>query len=395
MSPHSIRIFKREWAARRTSDLTAGVAYRWLMSRSGEFCPRCGETIERAAALDLEGPDAALCDDCYLDEYDLVDAPDRVEVRVCARCGAVHRGNRWVDVGAEDYTDIAIEEVTEALSVHVDAESVSWQVAPEQVDETTIRMHCQFTGVLRGTPIAEEVTVPVKIAKETCKRCGQIAGGSYAATVQVRARSRDPTETETSKAVDIAEAYVDDREDKGDRNAFISEISEVSEGVDVKVSTSQIGRAIADRIVRELGGTVDEARRLVSEDDDGQRLYRMAYSARLPAYRPGEVIAPDDDGPVLVRSVQGNLKGVRLTTGEDYEAAFEDGTAPDADRLGWREDAKQTTLVAIEDDRAVQVLDPETYESKTIARPDYLDPDANEVPVLKSRAGLHVLPDDE
>jgi nonsense-mediated mRNA decay protein 3 len=40
----------------------------------------------------------------------------------------------------------------------------------------------------------------------------------------------------------------------------------------------------------------------------------------------------------------------------------------------------------------VQVLDPETYESKTVPRPDYLDPDAETVPVLKSRAGLHVLP---
>jgi nonsense-mediated mRNA decay protein 3 len=42
----------------------------------------------------------------------------------------------------------------------------------------------------------------------------------------------------------------------------------------------------------------------------------------------------------------------------------------------------------------VQVLDPETYEAKTVPRPDYFDPDADEVPVIKSRAGLHVLPDD-
>ncbi len=367
------------------------------MSRSGEFCPRCGETIERAASLDIDGPDAALCDDCYLDEYDLVDAPERVQVRVCSRCGAVHRGNRWVDVGADDYTDIAVEEVTKALSVHVAAESISWQVAPEQVDKNTIRMHCQFSGVLRGTPVAEEVTVPVKISRETCTRCGQIAGGSYAATVQIRARERSPTEEELDRGVEIAEAYVDDREDRGDRNAYISEISDTDDGKNIKVSTSQLGRTIAERIVRELGGTVDEARRLITEDEDGERVYRMAYAARLPAYRPGEVIDPadDDDGPVLVSSVQGNLKGTRLTTGEKYEAPFEDGEAPDAERLGWREDGQQTTLVAVEDERAVQVLDPETYESKTVARPDYMDTDADEVPVLKSRGDVYVLPSDE
>jgi nonsense-mediated mRNA decay protein 3 len=42
----------------------------------------------------------------------------------------------------------------------------------------------------------------------------------------------------------------------------------------------------------------------------------------------------------------------------------------------------------------VQVLDPETYETKSVPRPDYLDPDAETVSVLRSRAGLHVLPAD-
>jgi nonsense-mediated mRNA decay protein 3 len=357
------------------------------MSRSGAFCPRCGNAVEGRG-------EGALGDDCYFAQYDLVDAPDRVEVRVCRDCGAVHRGNRWVDVGAEDYTDVAIEEVTEALGVHVDADSVSWQVAPEQVDETTIRMHCGFSGVLRERPVTEEVTVPVKIGRGTCDRCGEIAGGSFAATVQVRAAGRTPSEEELDRAAEIAYGYVADREDKGDRGAYITELGEVEAGLNVKVSTTQIGRAVADRIVRELGGSVSDSRRLITEED-GERVYRMTYLVRLPPYRPGEVIDPEDgDGPVLVRSVRGNLKGVRLASGEQFEAAFEDGEAPDATRLGWRDDAEDTTLVAVEDDHAVQVLDPDTYEAKTVARPAYLDPGADEVPVLKSRAGLHVLPEE-
>jgi nonsense-mediated mRNA decay protein 3 len=101
----------------------------------------------------------------------------------------------------------------------------------------------------------------------------------------------------------------------------------------------------------------------------------------------------DGDGPVLVTSAHGNLKGTRLATGEGYEADFEEGIAPDARKLGDRADAERTTLVAVEDEHAVQVLDPETFESKTIPRPSYLDPDAETVPVLKHRRGLHVLPE--
>jgi len=133
----------------------------------------------------------------------------------------------------------------------------------------------------------------------------------------------------------------------------------------------------------------------VTEDGDGNEVYRVTFAVRLPRYRAGEVIDPEDgDGPVLVRSVRGNLKGTRLATGEDYEASFEEGDAPDARRLGTREDAAETTVVAVEDENAVQVLDPETYAAETIPRPDYFDTDADEVPVIKSRVGLHVLPED-
>jgi nonsense-mediated mRNA decay protein 3 len=49
--------------------------------------------------------------------------------------------------------------------------------------------------------------------------------------------------------------------------------------------------------------------------------------------------------------------------------------------------------VTVEDDRAVQVLDPETYEAKTIPRPSGVPYAAETVNVLKSRVGLHVVPE--
>jgi nonsense-mediated mRNA decay protein 3 len=135
-------------------------------SRSGAFCPRCGDAVERPPEVDLPGgrepgsghadPDAVLCDACYFEEFELVDAPERIEVRVCSGCGAVHRGNRWVDVGARDYTDVAVEETADRLSVHVDAREIEWGVDPEQVDENTIRMHCPLTGVTCETPVSHE-----------------------------------------------------------------------------------------------------------------------------------------------------------------------------------------------------------------------------------------------
>jgi nonsense-mediated mRNA decay protein 3 len=366
------------------------------MSDAGAaFCPNCGDPAPDVARERGGRREQSLCDRCYFERFDLVDAPDRLTVRVCASCGAVHRGNRWVDVGARDYTDVAIETVTEALGVHVEAAEVEWTVDPEQVDATTVRLHCEFSGVVRGTRFAESVTVPVRLSRETCTRCGRIAGDYYAAVVQVRAADRTPAEEETERAREIASDVVGEMEETGDREAFVTDVSAVPAGLDLKVSTSAIGEQIARRLVTEFGGSVSESETLVTEDEDGEEVYRVTYAVRLPPYRPGEVVDPEDgDGPVLVRSVGGNLKGVRVTTGEPYEASYEDGDAPDATRLGTREAAVETTVVTVEDERAVQVLDPETYEATTVARPAYMDADAETVPVLRSRAGLHVLPAD-
>jgi nonsense-mediated mRNA decay protein 3 len=210
--------------------------------------------------------------------------------------------------------------------------------------------------------------------------------------VQVRATDRTPTPEERSRAVEIAEAHVADKEGDGDREAFVTEVKETDDGPNVKLSTNGLGEEVARRITRELGGSVESYPTLVTEDGDGNEVYRVTYAVRLPKFTPGDVIDPgDDEGPVLVRSVSGNLKGVRLTSGEPYEEPFEDETA--GRRLATREDAVETTVVTVEDDHAVQVLDPETYAAKTVPRPDFFDPDAETTPVVKTRAGLHVLPD--
>jgi nonsense-mediated mRNA decay protein 3 len=364
---------------------------------SGEFCPRCGDPVdprERSRPGDPGGRQATLCDACYFDDFDLVDAPEELTVRICARCGAVHRGNRWVDVGAEDYTDVAVEETQQSLGVHVEAEEVSWLVDPEQVDPNTVMMHCHFSGVVRDALVEADQDVRVRFARETCTRCSRIAGDYYAAVVQVRATDRTPNDEEVAQSVEIARSHVAEREATGDRNAFITEVDESVDGVDVKLSDSQLGRAIASQIRRRFGGDISDARTLVTEDEDGTEVYRVTYAVRLPPYPAGTIVEPDGDDPVLVRSAHGNLKGDYLTTGEHYEASSDDGVAPAARRLGHVRDARETTLVAVEDDHAVQVLDPETYEAKTVARPSYLDVDRDTVHVMKSRAGLHVLPED-
>ena len=365
------------------------------MSESRQFCPRCGDAVPADAVRTAAGArERTLCDDCYLEGLDLVSLPDELDVTVCAQCGAVKRGEHWTDVGARDYTDVAIDEVAERLRVHVDAEDVAWGVEPEQVDPTTVRLHVTVTGTVRGHPVEANRTVPVTLSRGTCTRCGRIAGDYYASIIQLRGEGRTPTAAERNRAEEITRDIVADMAENGDREAFVTEADAVEEGLDVKLSTTKLGQKVAKRITTELGGSFSSSETLVTEDEDGQEVYRVTYAIRLPRYAPGDVIDPaDDDGPVLVTGVSGNLKGRRLTSGDPFEVDPGAEVVAAADRLGHRDDGEATALVTVEDGRAVQVLDPETYEATTIPRPSYLDPDAETVPVIKTAAGLHVLPD--
>jgi len=369
------------------------------MSDSREFCPECGDPVdERVEERPGEPRDgsAVLCDRCYFEDFELIDAPERAHVTVCGRCGAVERGNRWVDLGAVDYTDVAVDAVSEALSVHIDAEDIEWGVEPEQVDETTIRMHCTFSGVVRDTPLTEQVTVPVRIAKEVCDRCGRIAGGYFASILQLRAEDRPVRPDEANKAIEMVERYVAKREQKGDREAFITAVDRSNDaGPNIKLSANKLGQTLANRITDHFGGTVNDYPTLVTEDGDGNEVYRVTFVARLPKYTAGDVIDPeDDDGPVVVTSAHSRLKGTRLRSGERYEASHEDGTTPDVTKLGRIDDADSTTVVTVEDDHAVQILDPETYEAKTVSRPDFFDPEAETVSVLKDGSECYILPEE-
>lgn len=357
------------------------------MSGSGRFCPRCGDTIpdgEGRSPPDRRGnASAEVCRSCYIAALDLVSVPDRIELHICSQCGAVLEGSTWEDVGGKDYTDVVIEAVADELRVHRDAEDVQWQVRPIQRGPSELDVEMDITAIVDGEPIDVERTVEVRIARETCSTCGRKAGDYYAGTVQVRGTDRRPTDQEADRSIEIAHSIIDATDD---RDAFISEIIERPEGVDVRVSTNKLASKIAERITTDLGGTVDTSETLVTEDSDGEGVYRVAFAIRLPRFQPGDIIHTDDDGLVLV---QGDVRGRVLSSGEEVTI---DAEAESTDRVGTVEDILETTLVTVEDEHAIQILDPETATAVTIPRPDDLDTDRDTISVFKTGEQIRAIP---
>jgi nonsense-mediated mRNA decay protein 3 len=53
-----------------------------------------------------------------------------------------------------------------------------------------------------------------------------------------------------------------------------------------------------------------------------------------------------------------------------------------------------TTVVTVEDENAIQVLDPVTYEAKTVPNPDFVDGDADSVLAFEHGGKVHLVPEE-
>lgn len=368
------------------------------MADARGFCPRCGDALPQEEAIVPDHGRASrqtgLCASCYFTDFELVTVPETLSVRICASCGAMNREDGWEDVDTDDQTEMAIDLLASTLKIHQDATAVEWAVEPVHRGPHEIDLLCTIEATVHGERIVEEQTVQATIVQETCTRCGRIAGDYFAATVQLRATDRDATEEESDRTIEIAQSVVSERIEKGDREAFITEINERSEGVDIRVSAAAIGEQIASRVVDEFGGTVASSERLITEDGDGNRVYRVAFVIRLPKFVPGDIIDVEDSStPVLITGKTEPIRGLHLDNGEDVR--LDSDELQNARKIGTRDEATAATVVTIEDDYAVQILDPENYEPVTIRRPAKLDSSADTIPVFRTNSEIFSVPVDE
>lgn len=358
--------------------MTVGIVHTPMESVSVP-CPECGAPTE----------EGELCDECYADEVESLEVPEEVEVRVCGRCGSYVREGGWTshDEPLPD-EELAVNAVKDALGVHIEAREPRVSVGVESQDTNTLEVNVELVAYVRGYRVEDERAVRVSLNYETCPTCAKRSGGYYESVVQIRAEGRDPTEAETERALE--HAYNIAGRDYGDRDTFVTKTQEVRGGLDIYMSTSDAGLQIARRMTEEYGGGYDDSATLVGEKE-GEELYRVTYAVSLPEFVPGDIV--DIEGtPILVTQNEGVLKGLGLRTGD--RRSYSD---PSPEGLGYADEAEPTTVVNIsEDGDEIQVLDPETYETVTVARPSFVvASQGEEVDVLSTPEGVYPVPGSE
>lgn len=342
------------------------------------FCPRCGN--------DADVLYGSVCRQCFIGDKKLLEGQAVVHMRICPTCGSVYRRGKWLSRGEESET--VIESVKESLKINREARDIELMITPKRLDYSRYRVHVEAKANIEGIPIDVALDTEVRISWETCDTCSRISGGYFEGIVQVRAGKRLPTPEELEKCRAIAGEAAARTQEKGERLAFIAKIAELDEGIDIYVGSSKLGKQICRAITENLGGKFSESPKLVGQKD-GEDLYRITYAVRLPEFVRGDIINVDDKVVEVVSSGK-HVSGIDLETGRRFIENFND--LLEIKKLGRRQDAVPAVLVAYED-RTILVLDPETYETVAVKRPEFLSAKpGDEIKVVKTVKGIYVVP---
>ncbi|PAV14313.1 NMD protein affecting ribosome stability and mRNA decay [Methanosarcina spelaei] len=340
-------------------------------------CPRCGKECYRLFD--------SVCKDCFFETFKLIELPHVLHVRICSACGAYFHRSRWEDIG--NIEDVMLKAVEDALFIHNEAGDVEVYLEPREITPYIYRVRAEVDAVVRKESVHAEAETEVRIQRTACDMCSRESGGYFEAIIQIRAAGRFPTEEEKKRCMVIARESMDSMRKKGDRLAFISEVVEQKEGIDLYMGSMNASRQVCRLITSELGGNFSESPTLVGMKD-GKNIYRVTFSVRLPEFRPGDVIR--FRGKIIhIKSSGKKVNGTSLEDGSRFISTPEE--LKGAEKIGNMGNAVLTVLVSIEDN-AILVLDPETYETVAIKKPMSFNAESgSEIPVLKTPYGIFAL----
>jgi len=342
------------------------------------FCVVCGKETPQE---ELRG---GVCAACYVEKNVLASLKENVDLEVCVHCHARKKGELWV-AGHGAFEPIVEDAVREAVQLAKVVERASLRVEVIPEDERNFTVKVAARGVAEGVPFETPLTTRSRLKNGTCLRCSRIQGGYYESIVQIRATKRDLTKAEMRALKALASRFIERVVGDGDRNAFVLRDEDQDGGLDVYMGTTNSGRMLAKEIAHLYGGKVTEHHKTVGQKD-GLDLIRMTFALRLPEYKAGDVALVKEDAYQITSVGAKTVQGLDLRSGRMKHIERD---LVDKALILKREDAQDAVLVS-STDAELQLLDPKTYATVTVLRPEGMEL-GETVSVLRHEGELLVL----
>ncbi len=319
------------------------------------FCVKCGKDCEEV----IDG----LCTDCFLEGRKLVSMPHHVNLQVCTNCGEYLVHDEWCD---SDRMKIVEDIGISQMSVVREARVVEVGACVEEQDRNNYVVHVQASLEVSGVVVESECSVIVRIKNTVCKRCSRILGNYYESILQIRTNERDLSPGLRKEVLARVDHYVG-QQSKTNRDIFVSKIESVQGGIDIYLSSIQLGKALAKFLTDSYSAETNEAAKLVGQTRDGQDMYRVTYLVRLPDFHVDDVV--EFDGRNYVLTKVSNAGGRIIDLANFREKSIKRTEMNDLKVISKAEDLKDVTVIS-RSNRDLQVMHPTTYTTLDLQVPE-------------------------
>lgn len=341
-------------------------------------CPSCGNETNKI--ID------SVCKECFLKTFELFQAPLVIHVKICPRCGAFRQKNRWLD--GQTLEEIINRHILEFLCVYEKTQDVSIGIHVHEMTPHMYAAYIDVRGTVDGIEVYKDFKTEVRLKREACDMCSRQAGGYFEAVVQLRALNRHISDSEMKEGKKTISETVETDRKKGDKLAFITEYVQLKEGGDFYIGSTSAARHACSKIVEEMGGSLAESYTLVGMKE-GKENYRTTFLIRLPEFRKGDVILYENK-LIEIKKSSKRTSGKDLTNGSNFLIKTEE--LKNIQKLGNVYEDFKTTILVDEEENALLILDPETYETVTIPKPAAFNKEpGSEIKVFKTEYGTVAL----
>ncbi|NPA75946.1 MAG: NMD protein affecting ribosome stability and mRNA decay [Euryarchaeota archaeon] len=247
-----------------------------------------------------------LCEDCFLKKTKFTELPQYIDLTICPHCHAVKFGGHWEHVPLEDAVYMMVDRNLKFMHEY---DSYRLRVEHGEIEgEFHVLATVDITYKDIHTRELHEVLFDLKY--ESCPRCNRYYGNYFEAILQLRGLR----EYEVSEVIEFLRERVEYYAQKNE-NLFITKSVERREGWDFYLSDKREARKISREIARKYGATVKESPQIAGRKD-GQDIYRVTYSVRLPAYRTGDVVNVEGTYYLIEGINQNFIKGKDILSGK-------------------------------------------------------------------------------
>jgi len=344
------------------------------------ICVECGAEIDELH----EG----MCLDCYVDKIVTVEIDDPIEIEICSKCGSIRKGGRWLE--RPDLETVMLDRIEDSFSISSQVDKFSFQVEFDEGDPKNVKADLKVELSTKGKKTEKYLSTNIVLKKSQCKNCSKREGDYYEAILQVRPTKQEMTEEQKLDVIGMVHERVE--VDKGDeKKVFITLEKEIHGGLDFYLSDKRVTRNLSYDVADMFGGDVKTSSELAGRED-GQNVYRMTYSVRIPPYEEGDFIELEGkiyrirktkrgSGPIIVYDLKEN-RGTTISKKKIDEAEIFGG-----------EELVEKAVVVSEEENEIQIMDPETYETKTLLKPEGFSENKDEVEVVRIKRRLYLLPE--